>query len=383
MRRLMWRLRYYLRPIGRERIRACGFAQTASGGFVGVALKPEGKAYFQGLQTCGSVWECPPCQMTIKARRAEEVRTIVERHGHSRCALLTLTFRHGVGDDLAELRKALANAWRATTRGNAWKGFVRRHGVAGWVRALEVTHSEANGWHPHIHVLLLFERELPEREIFETDVGLRWLPRDVGWLVDRWRDMVVRYIGAAHEPDDNFGVTLTPCHAADYVSKLGLEISDPGKKRGRGGGRTPLQLAAQFADVAQELRKLERRRRVDSSRLSELRRRKSRLSQLWRGYCEAMRGARQLTWSRGLKARFGIQDRTDLEVAQEEEPACDDQSVVVGTIRAETWKGIRARRVGNTTAAYYCLRAAEQGGGPGLRKAVADIEAGRVGIVGA
>lgn len=382
VRRLMWRLRYYLRPVGRERIRACGFAQTASGGFVGVALKPEGKAYYQGLQTCGSVWECPPCQMTIKARRAEEVRSVVEQHGHSRCAMLTLTVRHGAGDDLAALRKALANAWRGFTRGNAWKGFCRRHRVVGYVRALEVTHGEANGWHPHLHILLLFEGALPERECFELDVGLRWLPRDVGWLVDRWSSMVGRYVGAKHEPDEDHGVTLTPCHAADYVSKLGLEISDPGKKSGRGGGRTPLQLAAQFADVAQELRRLERRRRVDVRRVDELRRRKSRLSQLWRGYCEAMRGARQLTWSRRLKARFGIQDRTDLEVAQEEEPACDDQSVVVGTIPAETWKTIRARRVGNVSAAYYCLRAAEIGGGPGLRKAVAAIIGGR-GIVGA
>lgn len=364
----MYRLRYYLRSIQRPRIRNCGFAMTAGLGFVGVALKPDGRARYQGLQTCGSVWECPSCQMRIKARRAEEIRKVVEAHGHARCALLTLTVRHGAGDDLQALRMALADAWRGFTRGAAWERFRRSHGVVGSVRAVEVTHG-ANGWHPHIHVLLLFEQKLPDRQLFTVDGRVRWVPSTIGWLIDRWRTMVVRYLGDEHEPDDEHGLTLAPCFAADYLSKLGLELSDPGLKKGRRKGRTPLEIASDYADAMQAVR-------AGDDRLAPRRRRDA---WLWRTYCAAMLGARQLTWSRGLKKAFGIRDRTDLEVSQDEEPGADDQSVVVGKIAAADWATIRRRRVGYAGADHYCLRAAELGGGPGLRKAVQEVVTGAVG----
>lgn len=371
VRRRMYRLRYYLRPINRPRIRACGFAIVADAGRVGVTISDEGKAKFDGLANCGSVWECPCCQMVIKARRAEEVRTVVEAHGAGRVAMLTLTIRHGVGDDLKKLRRSLADAWRGFTRGAAYQRFKKRHGVEGAIRALEVTHGD-NGWHPHIHVLLLLKRPFDELEVFPVDGHDRWVPRDVGWVIDRWSTMVERYVGAAHVPDDSYGVTLTPCRAADYVSKLGLELSDPGVKRGRSKGRTPLQIASDFADASAEVR---------AGRLAS-KKRKARDRWLWCRYAEAMRGARQLTWTRDLKKRFGIDDRTDREVAQDEEPSVNDD-VVIGTLTAEQWKTIRARRVNGTPASYYVLACAERGGGPGLRKAVADVVEGRVGIVGA
>ena len=372
IRRRMWRLRYYLRHIARDRIKACGFALTSSAGGVGVAIKPEGGAFFRGLQTCGSVWECPPCQMTIKAKRADEIRRVIEKHGHARAAMLSLTIRHGRDDDLARMRKDFANAWRGFTRGAAWKRFCERHKVIGWVRSLEITHSNANGWHPHIHVLLLFADELPALEVYKVDGVTRWIPSDVGWVIERWQAMVCRYIGAEHEPDDDHGAVLSPCFSADYISKLGLEISDPGAKKGRRGGRTPLQIASDFADASAAVKKGG----------SSLRRQKARDGWLWTSYCEAMRGARQLTWSRGLKAKFGIVDRTDADVAQEEEPACDDQAITVGVIDSKAWDTIRCRRVGTCSAAYYVLRAAEIGGGPGLRKAVAEIVSGRCGVLG-
>lgn len=367
IRRACSRQRYYLRPWQRPRIRACGFAMLAAGGTVGVAVAPDGRASYQGLATCGSVWECPCCAMKIKARRAEEVRQVVERHGADRCALLTLTVRHGFGDDLKRLRVSLADAWRGFTRGKSWKRFVEAAGVVGTIRALEVTHG-ANGWHPHLHILLLID----DPDAIDADGQLRWDAPDLSWLSKRWRTMVARYCGAKHEPDDQHGVTIAPCRASDYISKLGLELSDPGAKVARGKGRTPLEIAQDIADATHAVKRGQLSRRIERDRDVAL----------WRLYCEAMRGARQLTWKRGLKASAGIRDRTDLEVAQDEEPAADAQAVIVGQLSADEWAAVRSRRVGSEDAAHWCLRQAEQFGGPGLRRAVRAVVEGRAGVVG-
>jgi hypothetical protein len=44
-------------------------------------------------------------------------------------------------------------------------------------------------------------------------------------------------------------------------------------------------------------------------------------AELFREYALAFKGARQLTWSRGLKARFGLDDVDDAELTEAEPPA--------------------------------------------------------------
>lgn len=343
-------------PIQRKRIRACGYAIVADGGMVGLVASAEGKVRYQGLAHCGSVWECPCCMMVIKAGRAEEIRHVVECHGRERCVLVSLTLRHGAGDNLEHLRTQLADAWRGMTRGKAWTRFKSRYGVSGTIRALELTHGEANGWHPHLHVLLLLDEAPPAAELVEFEGKIRWECEAVTWLGDRWATMVGRHVDeqdkgreryGKHVPTMLRGCVVTPCNRGDYLSKLGLELSDPGNKKARSNkGRTPLQIAADYEETGS-----------------------TRDGWLWRFYCQAMKGARQLTWSRGLKRCFDIVDRTDQEVAQDEEPSTPDE-VVIGKLSADEWAAVRSGSVEGTCGTYYVIRCAERHGAPGLRKAV-------------
>lgn len=346
VRRSLYRLRWHLRRLSRPRIKACGHAIVTPEGRVAVAVGEDGHARFRGLARCGSVWECPICQATIKRARAEEVKAVVESHGREKCVMLTLTIRHGMGDNLRELRTKLADAWRGMTRGAPWRRFKAELGVSGTIRALEVTHGR-NGWHPHLHIVLLTGAQPDETEVIEVDGVSRWIPPSVGWVIDRWKTMVERYVGKEHVPDDEHGVTLTPLHDARYVSKLGLEVSDPGLKIGKQGSRTPLQIAAEWSRF---------RHRRDAW--------------LWRTYCEAMRGARQLTWSAGLKRKHGIRDRPDWEVAEDEElPRVDE--VVVGTIDAGLWRRIRVSMTPDgTPLGWWVLRQCASGKGMGLERAL-------------
>jgi hypothetical protein len=231
--------------------------------------------------------------------------------------MLTLTVRHHLGDELRGQRVGLANAYRRFTRGEPWKRFLERVGYVGSVRGLEVTHGWANGWHSHLHAAFLVRH--PEL-----------LAAEMAWLSERWEESVVRELGPGAAPNAAHGLDLRPCYQADYLAKLGLEIASPGRaKAGREGSRTPWEIAA---DLCAE--------RDPEDTRSEAERELARLNDehLWRLWCEEMRGARMLTWSRGLREAAGLgEEKTDEEIVDGDGP--NDRTVVV--VPGEIWDAVR------------------------------------------
>ncbi|MFJ1840014.1 replication protein [Streptomyces sp. NPDC088175] len=153
-----------------------------------------------GLVRCGRVWFCPECSAAIRRGRTEELKTGALRWlaAGGTLVAVVLTARHNRTSDLERLAAALwgepkrdANgapvldrsgkprrtpgAYQAMLTAPAFYGrpessrtrkdgsvYVRpaengiRHriGYAGMVRASEVTRSQANGWHPHMNLLV-------------------------------------------------------------------------------------------------------------------------------------------------------------------------------------------------------------------------------------
>lgn len=90
-------------------------------------------------------------------------------------------------------------------------------------------------------------------------------------------------------------------YAEQYVSKWGIEdeITKGHTKKGREGGYTPfdlLQLSIENQEIYGKLP-----------------------SKLFQEFAIAMKGARQLVWSRGLKKLLDIEEKTDEELAEETE----------------------------------------------------------------
>jgi hypothetical protein len=235
------------------------------------------------------------------------LKRAVEAWGAPNVALLSLTVRHGLGDDLRATRAGIARAFQRVIRGAPWKRFCKKYGLEHQVRALEVTHG-AHGWHPHLHALLFLETPLSKEELAEA----------IAWLQARWAQAVRSTLGADFVPNQH-GVDLRASKKADYLAKFSFELVDPGTKRGRGKNRTPFQIAASAASgksVADEA--------------------------LWVTYCNGMRGAKMLTWSRGLRAAVGLdQEKADQEVVENDEQE-DAESVAV--IPGSIWDGLRDRR---------------------------------------
>lgn len=255
-------------------------------------------SFFSGLVRCGSVWECPCCAHPIAAGRAQELRTLLEKHRAAKGAayMLTCTLPHDAGDELGPMRRHVSRAWQFVQSGAPWKRWKKRIGFFGSVRAMEPTHGQS-GWHPHIHVLILTEGKLREQTQKEF----------VAFVLARWQKAITRpnkENGVVYRmPTAEHGVTLTESHRDDYIAKLGLadEIVNGTLKKGRHGGRTPFQI---LHDVTFGVG-------------SELEQRRS--CRLWMEYTQEMHGARQLTWSKGLREAYAIPEQTELELANAEE----------------------------------------------------------------
>lgn len=118
--------------------------------------------------------------------------------------------------------------------------------------------------------------------------------------------------------------------AGDYVAKWGAaeELALSGEKlasaTSRDKGRTPWQLLAIAAGLVDDA--------VFSSSQARAR---------WLEYAQVFKGRRQLVWSRGLKSKAGIADRTDEEIAAAAEAAeVHEPGEEMGRMTAREWRSI-------------------------------------------
>lgn len=335
LRRELYRLRDGLRWYAeRKRVRGCGRVRVRPRVDV---MTREGRANYGGLLRCGSVWECPTCGAAIKSERAEMVRAAVEAHGIGRVVLLTLAVRHGLGHDVKLLRSGVANAWRKMQAGAPWGRFREKVGLVGSVRALETTEGRKHGFHPHLHILLFTKLGADSAEWRELEA----------WIALRWIAKVEAVLGASNRPTRKHGAKLTPCHSANYIAKLGLEVSAPGTKKAKRGHRTPLDIAA--AACAEP-------GRVPAARDVAL----------WQSYARGFFRARMLTWSKGLRARLGVTERSEADILEAE-----GTGELVTYLDAKVWDKLRDARIQGRNVKVRILEAAESGGAAAVEELIA------------
>lgn len=324
-----------------KRVRKCG--RYALDTDKGVSVVQAGDvAHYSGLMLCGSIWSCPVCSAKIRNVRAGEVTRAVEQHTEAGgiAALVTLTVQHGVHHSLRELFGLVADGWRSMNSGREGKERRERYGVVGSIRTLEITHGSA-GWHPHLHVLVFLE---PGRTSDDVD-GL------VDELHGRWCELVESrgYVRPALAAQHGVKVER-PRDAAAYVGKvqdasgaspIALELTRHDLKQGRRASRTPFTILRDFTETG------------DMADVVK-----------WWEYEEVTRKRHAITWSKGLRARFDLEDRTDEEIAGEEVGG-----IVVAVIPHSTWAQVIRHREAGTRI----LEAAERSGIAGVRAVLRDL----------
>jgi len=243
------------------------------------------------------------CASKISERRRLEVsKGIDESYDMGLEALLiTLTFPHSRTDNLKELLRKQSLASRLFKERAAYKRMRKEYGIKGTIRALETTHSNANGWHPHLHELWFIDRGF----------SISMLRKK---LHEAWSRACVD--AGLERPSLANGVDVRAGDfAADYVSKWGMdcEIAKAHVKKGKKGeSRSPFQMLADYKQGDMQA------------------------GALFREYAEAFKGKRQLVWSKGLKALFGIEQKSDKEVLDE----CKEKAIHKLSINRADWSAV-------------------------------------------
>ncbi len=364
---LAWGLKLHQR----KRVGLCRTVRTAPTVQLCSRVKPDGsgRLVIRGIATCGSVHSCPQCAAVILSKRADELKTALDNHEREKVAIATFTLRHHHGIPLRVLRTLLGRAYSEMWAGKTGQRLKARLRMVGHVRAAEQTYGK-NGWHPHLHCLLFFDK--PPGQDWVKLLSDRWKQvveqihgrieralsmglREYDWHAERWRpttddelnaqrEKLARLLGAKNArkehlrsdveafakgfarmgslssvlPDDEHGVQAEVISSKEktafYLAKMGCELSGILNKDAKPGHFTHWQLG-QMAANGEEWAAL-----------------------LWREHAEAMMGARQLTWSRGLRELLGLMpERPDAEIAAEQTPEEAEIETPLGEIDGCAW----------------------------------------------
>lgn len=272
------------------------------------------RANFHGHQVCASPWVCPVCASKISERRRFEVAGAIASAKAQGLAvyLLTLTFPHGLGDDLGECMAGALKAYSKLFSGKAGQKLRDRVGLQGTIRALEVTHGELNGFHPHFHTLLFID---PAKGFTPAYVQEQIGPRWQAVAVSSGLPMPSLQHGCRVDGGDK---------AAAYVAKgstwgLESEVTKGQSKIAKGAkGRTPFALLRDYAQGDK------------------------RAGALFAEYAKVFQGKRQLVWSDGLKRRLAVYEMTDEELAHMPDEA---PTKLLATLTDDEWKVIYRKRL--------------------------------------
>lgn len=320
-------LRFFLQSLAREllpteRIRVCYRCKIPTVEAIEVKLAPERRrARYAGLMKCRSVWVCPVCAAYITEQRRQDLTDALNNHRDRYLPIMvTLTVRHNKADSLTFLLANMLEAYRSMLKNRFWGVLMEEYGIDGSVRGLECTYGD-HGWHPHQHVLMLVDmnivdpKRIPPQELADSlsvQISREWLEalKRKG-LNATW----------AH------GVKVTCDHGeiAEYVTKYGKlprikesqwtvvhEVTKAPSKRGKAEGKTAFQLLLEYGQGDQEA------------------------GRLFVEYAAAFKGRSQLQWSRGLRAKLGL----DEDTSEENDPENEIEWLTMAWLDADQWRVI-------------------------------------------
>lgn len=283
------------------------------------------RSHFAGLQTCGSVWQCPPCNVRIAEGRRRELSQAFDVWSASGGVFWfgTFTRSHARRDSLADVVDEFSRAQRSMVGNWAYKQWAARVGLVGTVAALEVTLGGPNGDHPHRHVGMFLR---PPAGVNVAGARVELL---AAWSAAGRRagfTMTAR------------GLDLDVSQGAfgDYLAKLGHvpapdrrpwgvedELTKSISKRSRSGGGLSafdlLRVAGETGELDAVLK--------------------------FREFAGVFKGKRQLVWSHGLRRAlheldpaFRLTERSDGELAAERLARGD---VFLAGLSDREWRAVR------------------------------------------
>ena len=135
-------------------------------GLVNVQVSGEGSARFTGLHTCKSAWACPVCSTRKATARSKAIKRLFYEFRGYKHVMITYTVQHKKTDRLSDLIEVLYDSLRNARIGRYHQQFKEM--AVGYVRSTEIMYGRSNGWHPHIHELVILRRGVKVSDFSEV-----------------------------------------------------------------------------------------------------------------------------------------------------------------------------------------------------------------------
>lgn len=303
------------------RLRSCGRHSIAKNGLIQVRANGQSVGY-AGLASCGSVWACPTCNARIQGVRRLEVGILLQAALETGSAAFgTMTLRHFQGQDWDLTWRGLSKCWDAVSVDKSVRNLRKELGWLGFVRAAECTLG-AHGLHPHLHLVHFFAGE-----VSEADIARLHAAEFRAWKAKAERIGLEAPLEVAQDmhlvTGENSAIAAS---LGDYFTKATF-----GGKRSEAvawemtSTQTKTQTRAKESITPWEL--LSRIMQGDADALDD-----------WHRWEKVSKGKRAISYSRGLRQRFGLLvEATDEEIAAAEIGSESDTGFEI-----EDWSPIRA-----------------------------------------
>lgn len=278
-------------------------------------INSEGKAYYDGLLKCHSVWDCPYCSGIISTKRRKEIgiALLTWAEAKGKVKLITYTVKHNKSDRLKDLQNVINEAYRFSKSGSTYQKLKKEYKIKGSIVANEINYSDDFGWHYHRHEIVFYNSDQDFKH-FEDVIYKRYYSK-------------LSELGFSSLPGIGVNVSEREGALSTYLSKWGLDNELTSIKDSN--SRTPFQLLDELANE------------------DDL--------GLFLEYSKTMKGKRRLTWSNGLKDFFGIDEISDEDITEEEQNSDD---LIITTITKKEWDYILQNSL--------YLKVLEVAGSPGI-----------------
>lgn len=226
-----------------------------------------GGLYLQGLQHCHSISCCPVCSYRLGIDRCNEIGSFIwcVRKEKKGVYLVSLTCSHKSKDKLKDLVARLMGASSYMWRDGSLRRLLKSVGYIGRITSFEVMLMGINGVHPHLHILLIADEDLPV-DFFSN------------LLLAEWKKSLNHYgLDCNEHGADCFGYQ----GVGRYIEKMQTELSllNVTKNMSKGGSSmSPMNVLVSW----------DLERKIEYARQ-------------WVSFVQSMKGKRITCWSKGLK----------------------------------------------------------------------------------
>lgn len=309
----------------------CFRTRSRSATNVGVRVDHEhSKAFFTGTHVCSSVWACKVCSTKINVRRGTEVQIAydwaynpskrekedISTMGKTyQVALITFTAPHSIDDTLEDFNKKFDLAHKYLRKGENYDKYKKSVDYQGVIKSKEVTYGDFNGWHPHSHEGQIISFNLTK----EKEAQIR------KFILNEWKKACKKAGLLKHGQTKDFEEhavdIIFHSKASNYIAKMGTEDEE-------------VTEWGADAELTGSINKLGKIKGLSPWQLLERGETSEKYKALWLEYAFVMKGKKQLVWSRGLKEKVGLKDKSDEEVAKEQTSSAD----LLALLTDEQWR---------------------------------------------